>query len=124
MAVFVYSTGPIPISPNTIVDLMVNIQNRTTSDETFHIIVFDSNIEAPKTAIRNSGPSTLGANERDLFNTAIVATAIDGIEVEVRLSNPHMAPHILLRYTSPFGPITRDIYAGELFFDSTQTENP
>lgn len=127
MAVFVYSTGSVIKQAGTAASVLLQILNRTTNEEGFRVILWDTS-QNPKAAITSSA-GTIDANEDTLISypSAVLTdfAATFGFEVEIRLSNPHMAPYMELSYTSQnVGLRAETLFAGELFFDSTQIENP
>lgn len=128
MAVFVYSTGSIQIDDNTAAIIVLTIENRTTTQESFRVFAWNTSSD-PKTPLI-FGPfgilMTIPPNGTALRNLQNILTlpGLTNFEIEIRLSNPHMVPYIQLSYTGLLGPILRDIYAGEMFFDSTEIENP
>lgn len=133
MAVFVYSTGSIPkvTSPTELSQaaIQVTIHNRTVSEQQLRVIIWNTSLTVFQKIELVSIPSIISANQSLSFfvsSTQFPAlAAADRFEVEMRLSNPHMAPFVELVYTSDIvGARFETLFAGELFQDSTQVENP
>jgi hypothetical protein len=127
MAVWVYSTGSIRKLTLTPAVISVTINNRTTSAETYRVILFDTSTGA-KTELATSGVVTIGANNTNVVPFSILATlTTNSFEVEIRMSKPHMVPWATLTYVSAIDPtltVTEAVYGGHMFQDTTLVENP
>jgi len=144
MAVWVFSTGSIVKSANTPAFLRMTFNNRTTDTQNYRIIVWDtSSLAGPKTALQQF-IFNIPPNNTDTLTFVIDPGAnVTRYEVEYRFSNPHMVPWLFQIFATPLfdtplpegvaplinvldGSIWNEqtVYAGEMFADSTQNENP
>ncbi|WP_127588481.1 hypothetical protein [Paenibacillus koleovorans] len=126
MAVFVFSTGSILKQYNVDAQIHISVNNRTTSKQKGRIIIWDtSSIDGPKVALFEKKFKIEGNHTKVVSYTIPEYFNVDRYEVEIRLSNPHMAPYIQQKYTSQLqgAEFKEALYAGELFHDSTENEN-
>ncbi|TBL77878.1 hypothetical protein [Paenibacillus thalictri] len=130
MSVYVYSSGPVSHNVETNFRVSVNIENRTTTNQTYRVIVWNTSAAlAVKQSMFDTGVVTITGNKTDELSelfTAIAFPNVTSFEVEIRLSSMHMAPWLMIHYYAPYyeGMNVTDLYAGEMFRDFTNAENP
>lgn len=143
MAVWVFSTGSVVKSQFIPAFLRMTVNNRTTETQHYRVIVWDTSSPAgPKTELQQF-IANIPPNNTDTLDF-VVPAYVTRYEVEYRMSNPHMVPWLFQIYATPLiAPntvsaeaeqhlgilngviwIKETVYAGEMFADSTQNENP
>lgn len=125
MAVFVFSTGSILKKANVDAQIHLSINNRTSGTESYRVIVWNTS-SGVKTSLFQQADDIAGNNTVKVDYTIPSSPDVSSFEIEIRLSNPHMAPYIQVKYTSQLqnSEFKEAIYAGELFYDSATNENP
>ncbi|TBL81745.1 hypothetical protein [Paenibacillus thalictri] len=130
MAVFVYSTASVLKPANTTTNVQLSINNRNPDPQTYRFIVWDTTTGV-KTVIFDSGVGSVNSNNTVVFLNGFapgeqtMLNAATSFEVEIRLSNQHMAPYVELHYNPILGPaITLPVFADEMFRDKDLNSNP
>lgn len=101
MGVYAYSTGSVFKTTATPVEVQVTVNNRTTLTQLYRVIVWDTSAGV-KSPISNSTQLTVAGNNTAQFSVLVsnpMLTAATRIEVEIRLSDEHMAPFAELVFT-------------------------
>ncbi|WP_127588480.1 hypothetical protein [Paenibacillus koleovorans] len=119
MTVYVYSTGSVLKTSNTEAEIRASINNRTTEDQIYRIIVWNTS-SGTKTALFDfTDPIPPNNTNHPIFFIPGYLN-VSSYEVEFRFINPHIAPYIQQRYADLFNSsIFEPVYADEMFRDST-----
>lgn len=129
MAVFAYSTGSVLKTAATPAEVQVTINNRTTSTQLYRVIVWDTSVGV-KTPNSDSNQQTVAGNNTARFSVAVgnaTLTAATLFEVEIRVSDEHMAPFAELVFTPGVagGAVRTDtIYPGQFFVNNDPNGTP
>jgi methionine salvage enolase-phosphatase E1 len=130
MAVYVYSTGSVLKKHHSSARISVTINNRNCDTQQYRVILWDTSAnQNPKVQIASTGLVNIDPNDTDLvfFDNPLELKQATRFEVEIRLSNQHMAPYVELHYHPNFWKhdekITQRVFAGEMFTDSDQNSD-
>jgi hypothetical protein len=113
MAVYVWATGSIPANVSVGDSVTVYINNRTTEAQSGRALFWNMST-SPKMAGSNNATFTVPPNSAIGVLLTNITVPFTGVELEVRLSNPHMNVSLPAANYLP----------GNFFRDSDLIENP